>query len=115
VQQGLSCTKHTEPVSDCVPGVLTGAPPQAYKSAPRSSRAGTAAQRDKGKRKATESPDASPNFKPVVKRAAAVARKEKRAIVGLSDKTVRPRPPDKPQFAPNEKLREWQRVRQNSM
>ncbi|KAG9189441.1 hypothetical protein G6011_06309 [Alternaria panax] len=113
MKQGFECTKHTEPVSDCVPELLTGVPLQPYKSAPKATRTGTVAKQDKGKRKATESPSASPNSKPVVKRAAAAARKERRAIIGLNDKAVHPRVLDKPQLTADVKLQEWQRVRQN--
>ncbi|KAL1796567.1 hypothetical protein ACET3X_005107 [Alternaria dauci] len=89
-----------------------GVPPQPYKSAPKASRTGIAAKQEKGKRKATESPSASPNSKPVVKRAAAVARDENQAIAGLNDKAVRPHPLDRPQFTANEKTRERQHARE---
>ncbi|KAI4956492.1 hypothetical protein J4E91_000703 [Alternaria rosae] len=83
-QQGLACTKHKEQVSDCNPELLTDTPTQPYKLAPRSSRTGTVAQHDKGKRKATDSPGASPKSKPVAKRATAVAKKEKTTVTGSS-------------------------------
>lgn len=103
-QHGLACVKHTEPVADCAPELLKGAPPQAYKSAPRSSRAGTSVQDDKGKRKATGSPDAGPNSKPVAKRAAAV-RGEKRTVTGPGDKAGRLRSLNRSQFKSDEKFR----------
>jgi hypothetical protein len=114
VKQGLNCTKHTEPVSDCVPELLTGVHPQPYKSTPRATRAGTTSKQDRGKRKATQSPSASPNSKPVVKRAAAAAdREERRAIVGPDDNALRPDPLDKSQFTADEKLQERKRAEEN--
>ncbi|KAF7677844.1 hypothetical protein GT037_004703 [Alternaria burnsii] len=114
VKQGLKCTKHTEPMSDCVPELLTGVHPRPYKSTPRATRAGTTSKRDRGKRKATQSPSASPNSKPFVKRSAAVAdREERRAIVEPDDNAVRPDPLDKPQFTADEKARERKRAEDN--
>jgi hypothetical protein len=102
------------PVPDCDPELLVGAPPQPYKSAPRSSRVGTAAQHDKGKRKATESPGASPKSKPVAKRAAAAAKKEKTTIAGPSHGAAGLRPSHVSQFAPDEKLRNHMPIEQSS-
>ncbi|KAI4654005.1 hypothetical protein J4E93_001773 [Alternaria ventricosa] len=64
-----------------------------YKLAPRSSRAGTVAKDDKGKRKATDSPGASPKSKPVAKRATAVAKKETTTATGPSQEAGRLYPP----------------------
>ncbi|KAI4611428.1 hypothetical protein J4E80_007649 [Alternaria sp. BMP 0032] len=64
-----------------------------YKLAPRSSRAGTVAKDDKGKRKATDSPGASPKSKPVAKRATAVAKKEETTATGPSQEAGRLYPP----------------------
>ncbi|CAN9299069.1 unnamed protein product [Alternaria alternata] len=114
VKQGLNCTKHTEPVSDCVPELLTGVHPQPYKSTPRATRAGTTSKQDRGKRKATQSPSASPNSKPVVKRAAAAAdREDRRAIVGPDDNALHSDPLDKSQFTADEKLQERKRAEEN--
>ncbi|KAI4907840.1 hypothetical protein J4E90_009248 [Alternaria incomplexa] len=93
LKQGLACTKHKEQVSDCNPELLTDTPTQPYKLAPRSSRAGTVAKDDKGKRKATDSPVASPKSKPVAKRATAVAKKETTTATGPSQDAGRLYPP----------------------
>ncbi|KAI4935968.1 hypothetical protein J4E85_001296 [Alternaria conjuncta] len=93
LKQGLACTKHKEQVSDCNPELLTDTPTQPYKLAPRSSRAGTVAKDDKGKRKATDSPGASPKSKPVAKRATAVAKKETTTATGPSQEAGRLYPP----------------------
>ncbi|KAI4935196.1 uncharacterized protein J4E92_002484 [Alternaria infectoria] len=93
LKQGLACTKHKQQVSDCNPELLTDTPTQPYKLAPRSSRAGTVAKDDKGKRKATDSPGASPKSKPVAKRATAVAKKETTTATGPSQEAGRLHPP----------------------
>lgn len=101
-------------MSDCVPELLTGVHPRPYKSTPRATRAGTTSKRDRGKRKATQSPSASPNPKPFVKRSAAVAdREDRRAIVEPDDNAVRPDPLDKPQSTADEKARERKRAEEN--
>lgn len=80
-------------MSDCNPELLTDTSTQPYKLAPRSSRAGTVAQHDNGKRKATDSPGASPKSKPVAKRATAVAKKEKTTVARPSQEAGRLYPP----------------------
>ncbi|KAI4692557.1 hypothetical protein J4E81_006973 [Alternaria sp. BMP 2799] len=85
--------KHKQQVSDCNPELLTDTPTQPYKLAPRSSRAGTVTKDDKGKRKATDSPGASPKSKPVAKRATAVAKKETTTATGPSQEAGRLYPP----------------------
>ncbi|CAN9301800.1 unnamed protein product [Alternaria alternata] len=85
-----------------------------YKSTPRATRAGTTSKQDRGKRKATQSPSASPNSKPVVKRAAAAAdREDRRAIVGPDDNALHSDPLDKSQFTADEKLQERKRAEEN--
>lgn len=105
LDNGLSCTKHTEPVRGVHYQLLLGDPSQPLKTGPKSSRSGKdpAAKGEATKRKATTSPDASPPSKPV-------GKKDKIEHSHLRDNIRLQSSSQLQTYTGDEKLQEWRHV-----
>jgi hypothetical protein len=74
-EAGKPCTKHTEPVADCVPELLTAEPDK-----PPNKKKSTGKKKSE-KRKATKSPETSPKAKPQAKSRCATQRSREEDLV----------------------------------